>query len=618
MKERAMKKQLFYTIFFLLLSVFVFGQRPTSSFITPSPATAGAQKQQVDTSKVKIIYADNLIGRMDGGQRIKTLVGHVQLSHKDVEMRCDSAIIFGNDVQAYGSVVIEQSDTVQIFADSAFYYGDAREAVLIGEVVLTDSKATLYTDKLDYDLNTKIAIYKTGAILENENTKLYSKRGYYYTQTKMAYLGGDVTIKDPEFSLKADTLRLDTERNISYFIGPTDILTKNGEQIYCEKGFYESQKQYAEFEERARFKSKDGFAKAKKIIYEGKTEQVFLKGDAYFKNDKQVAESDLIVYNTAKKQFSTKGLTKIVDEGRVIVSEQSFYDDSTNVAVFVGNVCMSDSNKIICADSIRYDETERIGRAFGNVVSRDTVENVTLECDKLVYNDSTSYVIATGRPLMTTVIEDDSLFLAADTLISFSTDSLHSDSMRMIIADKNVRLYKSNFQAVCDSLTYSSADSLFQFFQDPVLWSDTSQFTADTIKVFLADNKIKEVHLRQQSFVINSTDEVYFNQVKGREITAYFKNDTIRIITVNGNGETLYYVQDEEKAYITANKTVCSDMKIYFKNNEVQDILFYVQPKGTAHPMKGINADSLAIKGFRWRAKERPRSKLDLRKVIVQ
>lgn len=607
-------KQFFILFGFIFLSAMAIGQRPTSSF----PPSANDENQVTDTSKVEILYAENLIGRLNGGLRVKTLVGNVQLRQDDVEMRCDSAIIKGNDVSAYGDVIIQQGDSVQIFADSAYYFGDARESILTGNVVLTDGKATLYTDRLDYDMNTKIAIYKSGAVLENENTKLYSERGYYYTQTNLAYFGGDVTIEDPEFSLKADTLKLDTDKNISYFIGPTNLLTKDGERIYCESGFYDSQKEYAEFEERARFQSEDGFAKAKKIKYDGKNDKIILEGDAYFKSEEQTAESDLIIYDTAKKQFSTNGVTTIQDEGRVIVSEKSFYDDSTGVAVFVGNVCISDSNQIICADSIRYDEENRIGKAFGNVVSRDTIENITVECERMIYNDSTSSVLATGRPLMTSLVEDDTLFLAADTLYSFSQDTVNFDSLRVIVAQKNVRLYKSNFQAICDSLVYSAGDSLFQFFYDPVLWSDTSQFTGEVISVFLANEQIDKIELNQKAFLINSSDEVYFNQVKGRTISAYFEDDTLKTMLVNGNGETLYFVQDDDKAYITANKTECSNMKLYFKENQVQDIMFYGQPVGKAHPMKGIQTKALEIDGFQWRMKERPASSADLKVIPIK
>lgn len=599
--------RLFIFIFFIMGCLNGFGQPPPSVLPPNSNGTAN------DSAKVRIIYSEKLVGTIEGNQRVKTLVGNVQLQQDDVDMRCDSAVVVGNDVEAYGNVIIIQADTVKIFADSVFYFGDIRQSKLVGKVVLTDSKATLFTDQLDYDLNTKIASYNTGAILENQGTKLTSDRGYYDTKKDLAYFGGNVKVADPEYSLTADTLIVNTDENISYFVAPTNILTKDGDQIYTEKGFFDSKKEYAEFQLRPRFKNEDGFARAKLIRYAGKEDKVYLEGDAYFRNENQEAEAETIIYDTKNKQFSSVGGTTIKEEGRTIVSETSFYDDSLDVAVFVGNVCISDSNQIVCADSIRYNENTKQGQAFGNVVSRDTVEKITLECERLDYNDSTNYAVATGRPLMTTLVNDDSLYLAADTLYSFTRDSTGADSTRVLIAHRNVRVFKTDFQAVCDSLVYEASDSVFQFFVVPVLWSDTSQFTADTIRAFLKNEQIERVQMRQNSFLINSTDEVYFNQIKGRDIVAFFKDDSIRTMRVNGSGETVYYIQDEQKAYITANKTTCSRMTIIFENNEVRDILFYTQPQGQTYPMKKLNPKKLEMAGFSWRIKERPKSKFDLR-----
>lgn len=599
--------QIIAIVAMVLMPIINWAQPPSAFNNNPNAAPAN------DTTKVQIIYAESLLGRVDNGERVKTLVGNVQLQQNDVDMRCDSAVLLGNDVRAYGNVVIIQADTVQIFSDSAYYFGDNRKTRLVGEVVLTDGNAKFFTDVLDYDLNTKIATYNTGAILESGESRLRSDRGYYYSRQNIALFGGNVAIADPNFSLKSDTLKLDTDKNISYFVAPTDILTKDGEQIYCEGGFYDANKNYAEFEKRARLKSSDGFARAKKIRYDGKNDKIYLAGEAYFKNEEQTANSDTILFNSATKQISTIGQTTIEEADRVIIADQSFYDDSVEVAVFVGNVCISDSNQIICADSIRYDEATKNGRAFGNVVSRDTVEDITLECDRLDYNDSTSFAIATGRPLMTSVVSGDSLFLAADTLISYSRDSLNSDSSRILIAIRKVRVYKSDFQAVCDSLVYDAADSTFQFFIDPVMWSDTSQFTADTIKALLKNKKLDKTLLLQKAFVINSPDEVYFNQVKGRNIEAQFEDDSIQVVYVNGNGEAVYYIQDDRREYITANKTTCSQMKILFKNNDIKDIFFYVQPQGQTFPMKRLSPTQLNMEGFQWRVKERPKSKNDLR-----
>lgn len=579
------------------------------------PASRPTTTPPADTLKVNILFSEVLKGVQEpNGLLRRTLVGNVQLQQKDVKMRCDSAVLLNNDVRAYGNIVITQADTIRIFADSAYYFGNERRVTLLQDVVLSDGKAQLFTPTLDYDLNTRIAVYQQGAILQNRDTRLSSQRGYYYTRLDMAYFGGDVVLADPEFSLRADTLSINTATNVTTFLGPTDILTRNQEQIYCESGYYAPTAQRASFRTRPRFKSDDGLARAQVIDYDGAREEVTLAGDARFKNATQNVTSDTITYNTRTRQFGTAGPTVITEPGRSIVAQRSFYDDSTSTAVFVGAVCISDSTRIICADSIRYQETLQLGHAYGNVISRDTVENITLTSDFLAYNDSLKTALAHGQPLLSTLLEGDTLYLAADTLRSFTRDTIPTDSSQQVtLAYRDVRIFSRDFQGVCDSLVYDREAERITFLQSPYLWSDTSQFSGDTIVAYLVDDKLHEAHILQRAFLLNSPDEVYFNQVKGRTIVAYFDNDTLQRMTVQGNGEALYYLLDEDRAYIGANKTVCARMLIEFKANEVQDVYFYTEPQGEIIPMRKIASPAaLQLEGFKWNAEVRPRSPEDL------
>lgn len=589
----------------LLYAAPLLGQPPTSRPLPPSDP---------DTLKVNILFSESLKGIQEGGILRRTLVGNVQLQQKDVKMRCDSAVIINNDVKAYGNIVITQADTVQIFADSAYYFGDIRQVTLLQDVVLSDGNAQLFTPTLDYDLNTRVAVYQQGAILQNRDTRLSSQRGYYYTRLNQAYFGGDVVVADPEFSLEADTLNINTATNVTTFLGPTDILTRNQEQIYCESGYYDPTAKRASFRTRPRFKSDNGLARALAIDYNGQREEVTLAGEARFKNATQNVAADTITYNTRSKQFGTAGPTLITEPGRSIVAASSFYDDSTSTAVFVGAVCISDSTRIICADSIRYQEELRQGYAYGNVVSRDTAENITLTGAFLAYNDSLKTALAHGNPLLWTLLDGDTLYLAADTLRSFTRDTIPTDSSQQVtLAYRDVRVFSSDFQAVCDSLVYDREEQQITFLQSPYLWSDTSQFSGDTIVAYLVDDKLHEAHILQRAFLLNSPDEVYFNQVKGRTIIAYFDNDTLQRMRVQGNGEALYYILDDARAYIGANKTVCARMLIEFQHNEVQDIYFYTQPQGEIVPMRKITSpDALQFEGFRWNVGARPLSPDDL------
>ena len=215
--------------------------------------------------------------------------------------------------------------------------------------------------------------------------------------------------------------------------------------------------------------------------------------------------------------------------------------------------------------------------------------------------------------MMKSLIDRDTLYLAADTLSSYKPDTL-SDT-RLLLAHPDVRIFKSDMQAACDSLSFSSADSIFWFFKLqnlPLIWSDTSQFSADTIRMLLKDKKLDRIWLRQNALVINSEDEKLFNQIKGRNTTAFFRDNEVREMLVEGNAQAVYYALDDRHAYIGVNETACSEMRLFFGDNKVNGIKFYQQPTGKFIPIKKAGKDTKKLEGFFWEKVRRPGSVRDL------
>ncbi len=216
---------------------------------------------------------------------------------------------------------------------------------------------------------------------------------------------------------------------------------------------------------------------------------------------------------------------------------------------------------------------------------------------------------AAGRPMMKSLIDRDTLYMAADTLTTYKPDS--ASDIRVLLAYHDVRIFKNDLQGVCDSMSFSTADSIFWFFkiqQIPLLWSDTSQFSGDTIRMLLRNKKLDRIWLRQNAFVINSEDEQFFNQIKGRNTTAYFRDNQVNNMFVEGNAEAVYYALDDKRAYIGVNETQCSEMRLLFGNNKVESVKFYTEPKGKFSPMDKAGTDTKKLDGFFWEKTRRPRS----------
>ncbi|MEN0003818.1 MAG: OstA-like protein [Bacteroidota bacterium] len=586
---------------------------------TAKPGVVSPNAVEADTTKkdeVDIIHADVFEFIQQKPTVIQKLLDNVELKQDSVFMYCDTAtIINSTNVRANGQVLIQQGDSLSVFSDSLVYDGALREAELFGDVILVNGNQRLFTDRLSYDLNTKVATYFSGATLTNDSTQLTSKKGYYYVDQQEAYFKDSVVVVDPQFVLRSDTLLFNTESKTVFFLGPT-LISSDSNRIYCEDGFYDTQEGIAEFRQNAQYVKGEQKAVADTIRYEGSTEQYILQGNASFEENDRRAQADIIRYDEKNdKTFLTRNAT-YRDETQNITSDEIVYDAKKEVYSTKGRSRIVDPPQILLADQVDYSEEAGLGIAKGNVIWNDTSANLTIVCEQADYDRKTDYLKAMGgrddRPLLISILEGDSLFLTADTLLSLKEDTLATDSSRALIAFNDVRVYKSDLQSLCDSMVYTSSDSIFRFFNAPIIWSDTSQFTADTIHMKLANEKLDKIFLYNNAFIINSPDELFFNQVKGKNITATFEEDELRRMDVSGNAESVYYAIDEFGGYVGVNETICSDMVLLFGDNQVEKIKFLAAPQATLHPMKQVDHDKLKIKGFNWQSGIRPRSIDDL------
>ncbi len=665
---------------------------------------AGSANQKEDTQKVDILYADSSNILQTGGVFVQKLTGDVQLRLDSVFFYCDSAIIEEDrKVWAYGNIIIQQTDTINVFADSLEYDVEKKEAVLMGDtVILVNGAQQLFTNGLNYDLENKVATYRTGATLYNQETQLSSKIGYYYVETKQAFFKDSVVVIDPQFNLRTDTLEFNTETRVVFFLDST-LIVSDTSRIYCEGGYYDTEAGLAEFTKNAQFRRGDQLGKANIIRFDQRDSSFTLIGNAFIEAPDQRAVADTITYLQNQDVFSLKGKARFNDGPRLVEADKVYYDAKKETYSTEGRSFISDPPQILQANRVDFSEAEGAGVAIGNVIWQDTSAELTIKCERVNYDQKKDFLKAMGgergRPLLMTLVDGDTMFMSADTLLavradyldewyadttvaladslmlndslglqdslqalnrpeqktaapeheekimeadsstqaladtlmlsagslmqdSIGLDSIQQDSLkaeepevdtsRFLIAYHDVRIFKSNIQALADSLTFHSRDSIFTFFNNPVMWSDTTQMKSDTIRIQLRNKAIDRVFLVQKAIIINARDDGYFNQIKGKQITAFFEQDSIDRMLVEGNAESIYYGLDEDGAYVGVNKTACSEMLIYFKNNQADRIKFLVQPQGTADPMRAVDHSTLRLEGFRWLYEARPRSVDDL------
>lgn len=205
----------------------------------------------------------------------------------------------------------------------------------------------------------------------------------------------------------------------------------------------------------------------------------------------------------------------------------------------------------------------------------------------------------------------DSMLTPAPVIAADSTDSLAVplDSMyRLIKGYRNVRIYRSDSQSVCDSMTAISIDSTIHLYINPVLWNQSNQITSDVMDIYTQNQQITRAEFVGSPMMVSELDTVHYNQIAGKTMTAFFREGEIYRNDVNANVETIYYMQDGEPPVITSVAFIESgDASFYIDNQELNHIVYRVQPVFNAYPMDKIPADrSLRLKGLKWEGARRP------------
>jgi lipopolysaccharide export system protein LptA len=184
--------------------------------------------------------------------------------------------------------------------------------------------------------------------------------------------------------------------------------------------------------------------------------------------------------------------------------------------------------------------------------------------------------------------------------------------IRIIIAYHHSKLFKSDLQAKADSMFYSNADSTIRCFVNPIMWTEGSQLTGDTVFLQMKHKKMDNLTMFPNGFIVNieKNDSVHFNQVAGKRIRGFFKDDKLNRMFVEGNAESIYFNRDSGKTTVNGmQRSLSTRIRVDFKDNKAQDLKFLTKPENKYTPILKVKEDDKILKGFIWKPKERPVSK---------
>lgn len=555
---------------------------------------------------------------------------------------------------------MEQSEEV-LESILGYYYADTKRVIGVNEVELSGDKYEMQSDSAIYDMQFERAFFFDNTSIWNEGGEYifgdlgdYSKElqlfrvernSYLLTKEQEGWADSMEYYRETEVAIMRNNIQLDDTTNKSsafadyaYYWGLEDrvLLTRNPVVLNYDSDANEQEKPEEQEPEEGRFRPQNDSLKQTPV------DTLFLKGDTIimvtkryeFPEIEQVAEevteeelgdeveaieeeietseeqpTTEVADSLSKDKKTKKKRERKVKEPkpiseREIKQQQRLEEDKRRREIQLQAEQVREHRKLVeRSEKIKVKINKRLAK--GRDIYTDSMRLSDMQIKIKVLRDSIDGVHLRE-------IAADSLIDSLAKADSLAVDEKGQDSTyRLVRAFRSVRAYRSDLQFICDSLSGNTADSLMQLFIDPVVWSDKNQIVAEQMDLYIYNGELDFAHFMNDPIMSSEViigDTIHYNQIKGKDMYAYFKDNQVYRNDVDGNVQTIYYMQDEQTGEPTTYAYVESGTATFLIEDRFLDGMIYrAKPTYTFAPLEKIPTDnSLYLKDFAWRISERP------------
>ncbi|HEY5369466.1 MAG TPA: OstA-like protein [Hanamia sp.] len=542
-----------------------------------------------------------------------------------------------------GGKVIQGKTTITSLEGT--YYNDTKDLYFKKNVKLDDPEKQIRTDSLAYNMQTHQSSFISPTTIKTPTVEIQSSQGSYDLNTGNAFFTSRTNVKDSSGRLySANSMALESKSGNAQLEGNAVIIdSAAGFNIIANQIFIN--------------KNNNSFLATRKpvLMIKQKDDSTYIAADtiysgftSFIKNKNEVLNKDSVANFNPKENKKVE--ETILKDSTLVPRHIVTNEDSTR------KVSINDSSEIIGHADLQKSSEDTSLKEITPAKKMDStqlIETVSVK-DTLLkkipatkveirsVNDSPQKEIASNIHKNFVVSTPDSarkeIYLKEKNIDSAAlmkdgniSDSLKSNmdtskllhkkdttnksdtAIRYFLAFHHVKIFNDSLQAVCDSMFISSKDSAFRLYYSPVAWSGNTQISGDTIFLYTKDKQPSRMYAFEQSLIVNETREGFFNQMSGKTINAYFIDGKLDYVRVKGTqAESIYYMQTDDSSYLGMNRATGDVIDIYFKNGELNKVVYINQIDGTMYPMNKIPDDQKKLKTFQWLDSRRPKNKAEL------
>ena len=482
----------------------------------------------------------------------------VFLENADI-LKANEAV--STDYQVLKGNVRFRRGNMYMFCDSAYFYAETSSLDAFGHVRMT----------------------------QGDTLWVYSDVLHYYGDQGVAELRSNVRLENRSTTLLTDALDYEINSNVGYYFdGGTIVDNRNNTELSSKYGRYELDTKQAEFSR-----------------------------DVHLVNDRYEMFTDLLDYNTQNHIARITSETLIVSDSNTINTSNGWYNTSADDATLYERALITAKDgKTLQGDTVYYNRNRNYGEASGNVIITDPSNKVILDGDYGYHDDNAHYSYVTRRARAREFSQKDTIYLHADTLctlINHIVNDSVNDSVRVLRAFNQVRFYRSDVQGICDSLQLSEADTIINMYRHAVVWNLERQIFGDEINIHLNDSAADWATLPTGGFMAEHLGEIYYDQLSGKKMKAWFEDKELRRLDVDGNVQVIMFPQEEDSTYNKMVNAESSYLRLNLKpKQEVDRITMWPEVSGKVSPLYLTKKADMYLPQFKWYDALRPKTPDDI------
>lgn len=580
---------------------------------------ASQQIQQIPEDRLlRLISANSAEVIQKDGKDLRKVSGPAQFLHNNTYIICDTAVwdVLSNTLDAKGNVQIIQNQT-SLKSDFIHYIANESLAQVRGNLVelLDKEKNLLRTNFLDFYTKDSIGyFYEGGSVLDKSKNYIESMNGSYDAKLKKFKFYVNVRIKADSVIMKTDSVAYETNKALFTFLGKVHAW-RDSSYLRADNGWYNRENEQFNFYKNAYIYTKDQEVWADDIFYDRN------KGFSILKNNIQIVDtSQSTMFFADSARYVSKPMSFILykDPSAAYYSVEEGKADTLFLRADTLKYYSKAFSEIDSATVAQAKERVELSAKdpFQTIVDAIESNKKRPSSKKAVNNNVTQTSNSTKTDVKQEAAVDS---LSAKNLDTLSVPTPKVDSVkkfsfsdtttiRFVQGFHNVKMHRSNIQGLCDSLVFSSLDSMARLYGKPILWNEENQFTADSMQFVVSGKSLTKAELLSSAYVISKEDSVHFNQIKSTDIIGYFKKNDIYRFDALGGVSLMFFIE-EDSVITTMNQKECRVMKGLIKDRKIQKIQYVQDVKSDAFPVYNLPINKQRLKGFNWSPEKRPKDR---------